>query len=421
MIDAAANVVPSTPWATAPPQVPPQASGPTAALVPRLREARQALRDLVAMLASQDWRGPYAPIVNPPLWEYGHIAWFQEFWCLRRREGADPLASPLLGTTAPSRHDWADWLYDSSRIPHAARWHAPLLPLTAVDAWGNSVLEAVCSRLDANPSDPMLGYFAELSLHHEAMHTEAWWMMWQVRGLAPPTHPLPPLLGSPGRISLAGGEVVLGSDASVPFAFDNERGAHRATVAPFDIDVRPVTNGEYLRFVEAGGYATPGHWTPDGRAWLASERASHPVYWRREGNRWLQRTFDRTAPVDPDRALLHVNRYEAEAYATWAGRALPSPAEWVLAAGDPAFRRGGCWEWTRTPFRPYPAFAPGPYRDYSEPWFESHTELRGAGSIVTSPGLARTTFRNFYLPHRRDPFAGFRTVSSPAHPERTLV
>lgn len=432
----------------------------------------QALRRLLAergrLLALADalpdnqraWDGPCAEGLNPPRWEFGHIAWFQELWCLRRRPGRPPLASPLLAPLHPARIDWADWLFDSSRIPHAARWQAPLPSVAAIRTYAEAVLDALAERI-ANgwpEDDPDLPYYVELALYHEAMHREAWWMMWQRRALDPPSSPhcpIFPAMPPVEQVEMPGGCVPLGvahTDASdavdTPatrrFAFDNEFGGDVVRIDAFFIDSRPVTFGEFARFVDAGGYDEPRWWSEAGWQWrLRSEqpkteqdtwqdqgadtvdRASpHPLYWRAAPaatpSAWQVRNFVRWAPLPSLEAVRHVSAYEAEAYARWCGRRLPSAAEWHWAAtqrrtesaGEPGFVTGGVWEWTATPFRPYTGFVPGPYADYSLPWFDSHRELRGAGSVLTDRALARPDFRNFYLPHRQDVFAGFRTAMS---------
>ncbi|MFY9511021.1 MAG: SUMF1/EgtB/PvdO family nonheme iron enzyme, partial [Rubrivivax sp.] len=141
---------------------------------------------------------------------------------------------------------------------------------------------------------------------------------------------------------------------------------------------------------------------------------THPARWRpREGGRWEVRWFDRWQDLDPAQPVIHVNAWEAEAYCRWAGRRLPSAAEWECAAqaGGDAFAWGrSVWEWTATPFAPYPGFAPGPYKDYSAPWFGDHRELRG-GSFATHARLHELRYRNFFQPHRHDVFAGFRTAA----------
>lgn len=375
-----------------------------AVLAARLQEARQRLDALAACLTPDSWLGPRAPHLNPPLWEYGHIAWFQERWCLRLQPD---------GSLADSRCPGADALYDSSAVPHDTRWDLPLPDPAATRAYGEAVLQAVARRLAA-PHWEELPYFAELSLYHELMHIEAWWMAWQNLGYAAPVAaPAPPPLPRvPQRLAFEGGSVALGARPDEGFIFDNEKWCHGVVVAGFDIDATPVTEDAFAEFLAAGGYANSALWSAEGRRWLSESGARHPWYWRGEGSAWEVRRFERWGPVIPGAPLLHVNRFEAEAYAAWRGRRLPRAAEWVRAAAHPDFRWGHGWEWTADPFLPYPGFAPDPYADYSRPWFESHWELRGGGPW-SDAALKRPGYRNFYLPHRRDPFAGLRTAGSP--------
>jgi len=379
------------------------------ALASRLRAARARLNALAGMLTEDAWLGPYAATVNPPLWEYGHIAWFQEHWCLRLQADADPAASPLLAPLLPARRPWVDWLYDSSRIPHTARWKAPLPSAQETLAYGAEVLEALLAKLRSDPSDELF-YYAELSLYHECMHTEAWWMMWQHHGYAPPFRPTLPTFATTAQLSIADGPVQLGSTRGQGFVFDNEKWAHEVEVGAFEIDAQPVTCGAYAEFVADGGYDHPSLWRPDGRVWLKESGAGGPLCWRHTDGAWQLRRFDHWIDLPADEPVLHVNRHEAEAYCAWRARALPSVAQWLRAQSHPGFLLGRCWEWTSDWFAPYTGFAPDPYRDYSLPWFHTHAELRGAGSWVTDTALARPTYRNFFLPERRDPFVGFRTV-----------
>jgi len=382
---------------------------PPAELSARLQAARARLLALAATLPEDGWLGPQGEHLNPPLWELGHIVWFQEHWCLRLKPGREPGASPLLAPLEPSLQPWADWLYNSSRIPHEARWQAPLVPREEALAWGGEVLRRTQARLGEAPT-PALCYFAGLSLCHELMHIEAWWMMWQARGLAPPFVPALPALGEPRALRPAAGSVELGSRPGDGFVFDNEKWAHAVHLPAFEIDARPVTNAEFLAFVEAGGYGAPRFWSVQGREWLAQSGARHPLHWRRTDGGWELHRFDVWLPLPGAEPALHVNRFEAEAYAAWRERRLPTAAEWLRAARTEGFILGDCWEWTASPFAAYPGFEADPYTDYSLPWFGSHAELRGAGSWVTDAVLRRLTFRNFYLPQRRDPFVGFRTA-----------
>jgi len=369
-------------------------------LVRRLADARAQLRALMLQLPEEGWLGPRAAHLNPPLWEYGHIVWFQERWCLRARDD---------GSFSPALVDVADALYDSSAVPHDTRWDLALLTPDAVDAYGAEVAAAVAERLQQHPDDA-IAYYAELSLYHELMHIEAWWMAFQNLGYAPPAHGIAPLASREGRVTLAAGEVELGSAPGEGFVFDNEKWRHRVPVRGFDIDLRPVSETTYARFVDEGGYVTQTLWSEAGWHWRQSEAAMQPLYWRRAQDGWQTRRFDRWTSLDADRPMLHVNRYEAEACAAWMGRTLPSAAEWLHAHRHSELDSGKGWEWLRDSFAPYPGFAPDAYRDYSAPWFHTHWELRG-GSPYTDTALKRPGFRNFYLPHRRDPFAGFRTVS----------
>jgi len=354
--------------------------------------------------------------VNPPRWELGHIGWFQEFWC-RRHAPDDPA-----GARTPSRVAGADELWNSARVPHDARWDLPLPDWDGILAYLAGTLADTLQSLDrAEPGDDL--YFARLALLHEDMHAEALLMTLQTLGLPAPAAPAAEVrpaavVATPatGDLELPGGEFELGAaatDVAHRFVWDNERWAHRVSLAPFAIARRCVTQGEFAAFVDAGGYRHTGLWDDDGLAWLAARSRQAPAHWRRctgrEGE-WRQRRFEQWLPLAPDAPMQHINAYEAAAWCRWAGRRLPSEAEWEYATlhGLPA---GGVWEWTASVFLPYPGFTPQPYAEYSAPWFGDHRVLRGA-SWATSPRLPGPRFRNFYLPMRHDPFCGFRSCAN---------
>jgi iron(II)-dependent oxidoreductase len=304
-------------------------------------------------------------------------------------------------------------------------------------------------------------YFTLLSVFHEDMHTEAFTYTRQTLGYSAPSlgigrcqaEEAGPL---PGDVEIRGGTFLLGAARDEPFVFDNEKWAHAVEVRPFAIALAPVTQTEFAAFVEGGGYRERRFWSEEGWRWRGQEEAEHPVYWRREApGRWRRRDFDRWVPLEPHRPVLHVNWYEAEAYCRWAGRRLPTEAEWELAAaggldgrkrrfpwgegprspdqanldwramgcvdvaacpaGDSPFgcrqMTGNVWEWTGGDFLPYPGFVADPYREYSAPWFGTHKVLRG-GCWATRGRLLRNTWRNFYRPQRRDVWAGFRTCAA---------
>lgn len=378
-----------------------------------LQSVRDSLIALAACLDPDQRIGPRHALVNPPLWELGHVIWFQEKWCLRRRATGDPNDSPLMNTLAASRLPWSDWLYDSSRIPHDARWEAPLPDWTATLDYATEVSVALADRLAGGwPNDDReMPYFVELVLLHEAMHVEAWWMQWQILGRdAPRPVRFPKLPASGGELEFPPGALRIGATGD-HFAFDNECPPHTITHERFSIDRCPVSFAEFARFVDEGGYENPDWWTPAGWSWRTEEARRHPAAWRPHANQWQHRCFGRWEALPGEEAVRHVSAFEAEAYAAWRGRRLPRAFEWERAQGAAGFVPGGVWEWTASAFLPHPGFRPGPYADYSRPWFGDHRELRG-GSVVSHPRLVRPGFRNFYLPGRHDPIAGFRTARS---------
>jgi iron(II)-dependent oxidoreductase len=411
-----------------------------------LTDARAHTHALLQPRSGAEWIGPYLAIVNPPLWEFGHVAWFQEYWCLRRRPD---------GSFADSQLSGADALYNSSKVAHTSRWQLPLPSLDDSYRYAAQVLERVQERLAREPDNAELGYFARLALLHEDMHDEAFHYTWQTHGYPAPRfaaqQAASPAGALGGDVELPGGPMLLGAPAEQGFVFDNEKWQHEATVAPFAISRAPVSNREYQDFVDDGGYRRCEWWSEAGWHWREQSGAEAPAHWRRDGTGWAMRRFDQWLPLAPDQPVLHVNWHEANAWCRWRGRRLPSEAEWEMAAAGPdgrdypwgsappkpaqanldgragwcadvaAYAEGdspeGCrqllgnvWEWTATPFAPYPGFRADPYEDYSQPWFGNHYVLRG-GSFATRSRLIRNVYRNFYLPERRDIFAGFRTCA----------
>ncbi len=373
-----------------------------AALHAALDESRAHLLALYANLPPNLWRTvPYMPIINPPRWEIGHVAWFAERWCLRR------LGSGF--TTSRFLHDPDRW-YDSSRIAHAARWTLDLPDLAATRSYLVGVLDACHAALDRPEADP---YYFQLALYHEDMHCEALHYTLQTLGLAPPamvrTRRGPPALPPGEELAFPGGETEIGSRRDDAFVFDNEKWAHAVALAPFAIDARPVSNEEFLAFVEDGGYERAEWWSEAGRQWLAETGRRAPRYWRSGPHGWERRAFEAWQPLAPEEPVLHVSAFEAEAWCRRAGRRLPTEAEWECATRsfDAAFSPWGhVWLWTASPFAPYAGFSPDPYADYSQPWFHSHRVVRG-GSFATPARLLDPAFRNFYEPHRDDIFVGF--------------
>ena len=335
-------------------------------LTAELRAARERTRRVADDLAGEREFGPKLAIVNPPRWEVGHVAWFQEFWCLRG--GSEERASIL-----PN----ADRLYNSATVPHDTRWDLPLPSFADTLAYREEVTETLIARVKAGDVDP---YFVRLAVRHEEMHAEAFHYTRQTLG-----YPAPDEGAKVSRSTdkaYPGGVFRLGARPGEGFTFDNEKWSHPVVLEPFRMAGSPVTYREFLEFVKAGGDA--------------------PLYWK-EGR---VRRFDRWIDLPLDEPVRHVSWHQANAYCRFAGRRLPSEAEWEFAAPEPA----GVWEWTASTFLPYPGFVRDPYKEYSEPWFGTHKVLRGA-SFATPPGVRSPRFRNFYTPDRADIFAGLRTCA----------
>lgn len=337
---------------------------------------------------------PLRAELNPPLWELGHVGWFQEYWVGRNPgRGLGCRADANAPRLAPRRAN-ADALYNSSEVPHDNRWQLPLPDAAATrDDLARQLAQTLILLREAGDSDDAL-YFFRLALLHEDMHHEA--ALYMARGLGWPvadTRWQPrPLPAPPAALHFDACDWRLGH-AGTGFAFDNELPALEVALQPFSIDAQALRWAEYLPFIDA------------------SDRPA-PRYLRRDGGRWQTWRDGEWQPLDLTLAACHLAWDEAQAWCRWAGRRLPTEAEWELAActRPEAFRWGDVWEWTASPFAPFPGFEPHPYSDYSAPWFDGRPVLRGA-SHCTQPRMRHPRYRNFFPAARSDVIAGVRTCA----------
>lgn len=383
-------------------------SGGKAQVREALLDARRRSLELAdayaASLGPVGLRVAYAPEVNLPLWELGHVGWFQESWIGRNRERGFGTRCDPQHKRLPSLLVDADAMFDSGRVEHRSRWELPLPSAQGTRDYLADTLAQTLDELDmaaVTARDDDL-YFFRLVALHEAMHAEAATYMARSLGVQLPAAADSEDVEPAAALSVPAQTFRLGGDAT-GFTFDNELGAHEVRLDAFEIDSHPVSWGRFLGFVEAGGYAQRHWWSEAGWAWLSGQDG------RRDR---LQRERNLDAPA------VHLSAHEADAWCRWAGRRLPSEAEWECAAlHAPGFTWGQVWEWTASAFAPYPGFEAHPYRDYSAPWFGSRRVLRGACD-ATSPWLAHPRYRNFFEPQRTDIFAGFRSCARPRLPIR---
>jgi iron(II)-dependent oxidoreductase len=422
-----------------------------------LEEARARTRLLIAPLSDEDLRLQHDPLMSPIVWDLGHIAHFEEVW--------------LVSNVQAERHDseGLEGMYNPFENPRAIRDSLPLPDKAAALEYLDAVrgrVDGFLADLDLDQQEHVLlrdSFVFNMVLQHEYQHNETILQTLQLKrgeAYAPIERravPLAPVGSSaPGdsMVQFRGGEVTIGTDDRSA-AYDNERPRHTRILPSFWIDANPVSNGDFLRFMADGGYERRELWSEEGWAWVSeSPEIRAPKYWfRHQDGRWWTRVMDVTRPVDSTRPVCHVCYYEADAFARWAGKRLPTEFEWEVAAGwDPALGRAqaypwgddppsparanvdvltfdtapigsypanvsplGCygmmgdvWEWTSSFFEGYPGYETFPYPEYSEVFFGTEYRVLRGGSWATRSGAIRNTFRNWDYPIRRQIFSGFR-------------
>jgi gamma-glutamyl hercynylcysteine S-oxide synthase len=422
-----------------------------------LADARIRTLLLISPLDAEDLQVQHSPLMSPIVWDLGHIAHFEELW-LVQNIGPDPQGRQF--GEIPG-------IYNPFENPRSVRGKMQLpTPREAVEVMAGirrKVLDHL-QRVDLCTDDALLadGFVFHMVAQHEHQHDETVLQTLQLKQGMPYPAPrgwtIPERSGErpEGMVRFEGGDVVIGTSTH-PAAYDNERPAHTVSLEPFEIDVTPVTNAAFTEFVEAGGYRERGLWSDEGWAWITEHQVGAPMYWTRGADGWTTRTMNREHPVDPDHPVCHVTWHEANAYARWAGKRLPTEVEWETAATwDPSSRTkrvfpwgdqpathfhanvdqlsfgtapvgaypfdisplgchgmiGDVWEWTASDFVPWPGYETFPYKEYSEVFFGPDYKVLRGGSWATRPGAIRGTFRNWDYPIRRQIFSGFRCARS---------
>jgi iron(II)-dependent oxidoreductase len=399
----------------------------------RLADARRFTDRLLAPLADADLERQFSPLQSPLVWDLAHIAHYEELWLLRTL-GNDAAGDPEL-----------DDIYDAFRHGRSERAGLDLLAPDAARRYAAGVRRRTLSALSAAEQDShalLADWFVYgLVVQHELQHNET---MCQTLQAADLVYPLPGESASPvpappsGEVVVPGGRYAIGT-ATTPWAYDNERDEHEVELAPFAIDVAPVTNDRFMAFIEDGGYRCRALWSERGWEWRRECGAEAPLYWSRDaGGAWFRRRFGKSESLPVAEPVQHVSWFEADAFARWQGRRLPTEQEWEVAAagsgvdGNTGRKRfgpaavgshsggvsscgchqmlGDVWEWTSSEFAPYPGFRSFPYREYSEVFFDGGYRVLRGGSWATHPLVARPTFRNWDRPERRQIFAGLRTA-----------
>ena len=439
-------------------------------LINALHQTRDRMKELVCSLDEEQLSVPHHPGVNPPVWEMGHAAFFYEVFVLNWLDGT------------PSYDPSMDELWDSFHMDHEDRWSKDLFPSREDTLkYMDTIVQRIEDRIHNEPLTDEALYLYRYAIYHQNMHIESMTWCRQTVGYPAPAFSDPEGFGATGVDQDARGDVEIpagryliglpaGTDryATEDFGFDNEKPAFEVTMPSFAISRTLVTNGEFQKFVEEGGYERPEFWSQGGRKWLEREinlnfgsgeppifgAQKHPFHWRSRDGRWQERVFDRWLPLDPGHPVKQISYWEAEAFCNWAGRRLPTEYEWEVAAlanrpGEPRRRfpwgnemdpekvdmdalymgrlpvtaleagespfgcrqmQGTVWEWTSNQFLPYDGFAVDMYPFMSTLQFGDHKTTKGGGCAASSM-LIRGTYRQAYHPDRADVFTGFRTCA----------
>jgi gamma-glutamyl hercynylcysteine S-oxide synthase len=417
-----------------------------------LTRARSRSQLLTESVDDDDLVKAHSPLMSPLVWDLAHVGNQEELWLVRDVGGRPPVRQDI------------DGLYDAFKHARAERPALPLLGPAGARDYVREVRNKVMDILERSPLEgrPLLdqAFAFGMVAQHEQQHDETMLATHQLRAGAPVLDAPPPPSGArlpAAEVLVPGGPFTMGTSTE-PWALDNERPAHEVDVAAFFIDTAAVTNGAYRAFIDAGGYDQPRWWSAEGWAHRQESELTAPQFWEKEAGSWWRLRFGVREEVPSHEPVMHVSFYEAQAYASWAGKRLPTEAEWEKTARwDPVTGRsrrypwgdedpapehanlgqqhlrpaeagayprgssplgvhqliGDVWEWTSSDFRGYPGFTVFPYPEYSLVFFGSSFKVLRGGSFGSDPVAARGTFRNWDYAIRRQIFAGFRCARDP--------
>ncbi len=390
-----------------------------AGFLTRFQSVRAAMPALADGLSPEDLAAQAMPDASPGKWHLAHSSWFFEAMILAADEGYQPVDLRL--------QTLFNSYYESlgRRVERHERGLMTRPSLDEVMAYRAEIDRRMEARITAGFETPLERYLFVLGLHHDQQHQELFLMdllaLMARSPLDPAAYPEEPRpagllqLARGGATRFEGGLVEIGHGAD-DFAFDNEGPRHKVWLEPFHLDHDLVTNGQWIEFIADGGYSRPELWLADGWATVKAEGWTAPLYWREQDSVWTTMSLTGRHPVDPDAPVRHVSAWEAEAFAAWARKRLPTEAEWesAVATAPAVFSNlfNEVWQHTSSSYAPYPGFKPteGTASEYNGKFMASQRVMRG-GSFATPPGHARRTYRNFFYPHQRWAFLGLRLAS----------